>query len=130
MYLSYDEIQKTFTAPGAKVPGSKAWHDAQAVLARRREKRARGNELGQQRLLAWIAVGSALEAILATLYIDKLRGIETKLCALKGCNKLFDVESGHGKMYCSNYHAHLASIRKKRAAAKSNKLRGRKGKSK
>ena len=64
---------------------------------------------------------TALDAILATVYVDKLRGLELQVCALKECNETFEKQSDHGKLYCSNYHAHLASIRRKRAEAKERK---------
>lgn len=123
-YLTREEITAIFSTPGAQVRGSREWHQAQSILARRRAARARGNQEGKQKLIAEITPATALDAILATVYVDKLRGVELQVCALKECNETFEKQSDHGKMYCSNYHAHLASVRRKRANAKGQKGRG------
>ena len=122
-YLSREETEEIFSTPGARIPGSREWHSAQSVLARRRIARARGNREGKQKLIAEVTPATALDAILATVYVDKLRGIEFQVCALKECNETFENQSDHGKMYCTNYHAHLASIRRKRAEAKEKKTK-------
>ena len=122
-YLSTEEMEKIFSSPGARVSGSREWHHAQSVLARRRAERARGDPEGKQKLIAEVIPVTALDAILATVYVDKLRGIEFQVCALKECNQTFEKQSDHGKMYCSNYHAHLASVRRRRADAKKKKAR-------
>ncbi len=118
MYLSREEMEEIFSTPGARVAGSREWYRAQSVLSRRRAERARGNEEGKQKLIAEVIAATALDAILATVYVDKLRGIEFQVCALKECNETFEKHSNYGKIYCSNYHAHLASVRRKRAQAK------------
>ncbi len=41
-YLSREETEEIFSAPGSRVPNSLEWHRAQAVLARRRAARAPG----------------------------------------------------------------------------------------
>lgn len=122
-YLSREETEEIFSTPGARIPGSREWHSAQSVLARRRATRARGNREGKQKLIAEVTPATALDAILATVYVDKLRGIELQVCALKECNETFEKQSDHGKMYCTNYHAHLASIRRNRAEAKKKKAK-------
>ncbi len=121
MYLSRPEIEEIFSSPGARVPNSREWHYAHSLLARRRVERARGNIEGKQKLIAEVAAATALDAILATVYVDRLRGIEFQVCALKECNETFEKLSDYGKIYCSNYHAHLASVRRKRAEAKTEK---------
>ena len=122
-YLSREETEEIFSSPGARVCDSRAWHHAQSVLKQRREQCARGNPEGKQKLIAEIIAGTALDAILATVYVDKLRGIEFQVCALKECNETFEKQSDHGKIYCSNYHAHLASVRRMRAEVKAKKAR-------
>jgi hypothetical protein len=121
MYLSYEETKKIFSAPGADKPGSKASYDAQAILERRRAERAKGNAEGKQRLTTRAVPGTALDAILATIYIDKLRGIKTEVCALTECEQIFEVKSNHGQKYCCNYHAHLASVRRNRPKPRAKK---------
>lgn len=132
MYLSSAEMKSIFSAPNASVVGSREWEIARRRLEREKLKRARGNPEGKQKLIAEIHPTCTLNAIIATIYIEKLRGIEVQVCALKECNETFSVESDHGKMYCGNYHAHLASLRRKQAKAKEMKLKQtrKKGKAK
>lgn len=118
VYLSREETEAIFASPGARVPGSRAWHEAQAVLESRREERARGNPEAKQKLIAEVTAATALDAILATVYVDKLRGLDLQVCALKECNKTFERSTDHRKIYCSQTHAHLASVRRKRANEK------------
>lgn len=73
---------------------------------------------GRQKLRAEIGADSTLEAILATAYIDGLRGINYQLCALSDCSTVYEVGSKHERQYCSNYCAHKASVRRRRAEAK------------
>jgi len=129
-YLSREETEEIFSSPSARIPGSLEWHYAQSVLGRRRAERARGNAEGKQKLIAQVAAATALDAILATVYIDKLRGLEFQVCALKECNETFEKLADYGKMYCSNYHAHLASVRRKRAETKKARQLHRKEKTK
>ncbi len=111
-YLYREEIAEIFSKPEAHIQNSRAWHDAHAVLARRQAERAAGNAEKKHRLRARVVAGASLDAILATIYLDNLRGIETRVCALNDCDQVFEVRGR--KEYCSNYHAHLASIRKHR----------------
>ena len=71
---------------------------------------------------AIIFAQSALEAIIATIQIDKLIGAEFRICARHDCkNPPFRVESRQ-KIFCSMECAHLVAVRKSReraAAAKS-----------
>jgi hypothetical protein len=122
-YLSQREIKEIFSVPGAKVSGSLPWQQARAVLKRRRAQRARGNPEGKQALIAEVTPATALDAILATVYVDKLRGLDLQVCALKECTNTFERLSDTRKMYCTNYHAHLASLRRKRAEAKNRRLK-------
>lgn len=115
MYLSYEETVKIFSSQGAGEHGSRAWRDAQRTLAQRRAARATGNAEGQQNLYAQVITGTSLDAILSTIYVDNLRGIETRVCALKDCEVLFPVESKHEKQYCTPEHASYASKKRKRA---------------
>jgi hypothetical protein len=118
MYLSRDEIEQIFSAPGARIPNSRAWHYAQETLRRRRAERAKGNPECKQKLVANVTTSTILDAILATIYVDKLRGIDLQVCELKECNVTFERPLDSRKTYCSQAHAHLASVRRKRAEAK------------
>jgi len=70
------------------------------------------------KLVARMTVNSTLEAMLATVYLDSLSGVNYGLCALPDCNCLFVINSNHAREYCSNACAHKASVRRRRAAAK------------
>lgn len=72
--------------------------------------------LGQRpRLVVEIAVGTILEAVLAAVFIDNLRGADYRLCALPDCPNDFEITSKHEREYCSQECAHKASVRRRRA---------------
>lgn len=71
----------------------------------------------KQHRAAMIFVNDALSALLATVYIDKLRGEEYGFCARVDCGKLFKKESRHRRKYCRWECGHLVAIRKGRANA-------------
>jgi hypothetical protein len=63
---------------------------------------------------AIISARTALEAIIATIQIDKLAGAEFRICARHDCkNPPFRVEARQ-KIFCSSDCAHLAAVRKNR----------------
>ena len=74
------------------------------------------------RLCAEVFVGSILEAVLASVYIDGLRGVNYRLCAFPDCCRVYEVLSNHERAYCSQACAHKASVRKRRAAQRSLKI--------
>ena len=116
IYLSQAEIDEVYAEhPGSRIPDSREWHYAMSSLKRRQHDKARGTPGLKPTLIAEISTGTVIDAILATIYIDKLRGRERRQCQLKGCVKEFDKTSDNGKKYCSQAHAHLASVRRKRA---------------
>ncbi len=122
-YLSREETERIFSSPGARIPGSRVWHYAQTVLKRQRADRAWGNKEAKQKLIAEVTPATALDAILATVLVDKLRGLELQVCALQECNATFESHLNHGKKYCKQYHAHLDNLRSRRAEAKERKLK-------
>jgi hypothetical protein len=65
-------------------------------------------------MFAEVTVDSVLDAILAGVYMDTREGIQYELCALKSCSKVFEVKTKHGKEYCTQAHAHEASVRRRR----------------
>ena len=69
-------------------------------------------------LVAELQVWSALEAMLATVYVDQITGIKFQACSLRDCSQLFEVSSKHERQYCSQACAHKASVRKRRAEEK------------
>lgn len=67
-------------------------------------------------MLADVSVNTSLDAILASVYIDTLSGIEYELCSLPDCPNVYQVKSNHERTYCSQACAHKASVRRLRAA--------------
>jgi hypothetical protein len=73
----------------------------------------------------WVKTDKCREAILMSVTIDKLRGVRFAHCARPDCpNPPYEMTSDHERMYCSQYCAHLESIRRN---AKKKKSRQKKG---
>ena len=53
-------------------------------------------------------------AICMTVTVDLLRRSKFKICARKDCRVPFEVKSKHKRKYCSQYCAHLESVRRNR----------------
>ena len=51
------------------------------------------------------------DALRATVFLDKLRGLPWKRCARKDCGKPFEVKGKRERLYCSPECAHLQSVR-------------------
>jgi hypothetical protein len=64
-------------------------------------------------------VSTCRDAIDATITFDFVQGSKFRLCALKDCRVPFKLESDHKRKFCSQYHAHLASVRRNRKLAQS-----------
>jgi hypothetical protein len=62
-------------------------------------------------------VSTCRDAIEATITFDFVQGSRFRLCAIKECRFPFKLESDHKRKYCSQYHAHLASVRRNRKLA-------------
>jgi hypothetical protein len=63
----------------------------------------------------WAGTHRCRDAILTTITFDKFRGIKFANCARPDCpNPPYEITSKHGRMYCSQYCAHLESVRRKR----------------
>jgi hypothetical protein len=54
------------------------------------------------------------DAIYTTVTVDFLRGAKFRLCGRKDCALPFKRESRHKRSYCSQYCAHLESVRRNR----------------
>lgn len=61
-----------------------------------------------------IAFEDAFRMLLATVFIDVVRGIRFKVCARKDCRKPFPLESKHHRKFCCWYCAHITTVRKNR----------------
>ena len=130
IYLPRTEINEIFSMfPGSDLPGSRAQQHALFALRRRQADKARGTPGLKPTLITEITTGSVLDAILATVYVDKLRGKDIQICALKECEATFEKSSPDStKMYCGHPHAHLASVRNTRDKARKKKAANLRGK--
>lgn len=72
-------------------------------------------------LTAQILVHSALEAILATVYVDGLNGVQYGRCGY--CHGLFEIFTRHAKEYCGMPCAQKAGVRRRRAAARAESVK-------
>lgn len=75
--------------------------------------------------LALIEATDAVSAILTTIEVDHLRGAKFGACARPDCPKFFEITSHHKRKYCSQYCAHLESLRRMRKRQKRESLKGR-----
>jgi hypothetical protein len=57
-------------------------------------------------------------AIEATITLDLLRGAKFDVCKRADCGSLFEFQSDHERLYCSQRCAHLVAVRESRARAK------------
>jgi hypothetical protein len=71
--------------------------------------------LGEGRAAQFIA-RETFSAILATIYLDHLRGTRFRLCARPDCGRPYEIESRHTRKYCTQYCASLQSLRRVRQA--------------
>jgi len=62
-----------------------------------------------------------IDAVIASIQIDKLRGAEFRYCARPDCKKPFQIESRHERIYCSTDCAHYMAVKNSRARAAKNK---------
>jgi hypothetical protein len=61
---------------------------------------------------------TTLDALLASVHLDCIRGAKFRRCARRDCpegDRIFEVKSKHVRKYCSPYCAHLVSLRRIRA---------------
>lgn len=68
--------------------------------------------------LAVIETSDVVSAILSTIEIDHLRGAKFGVCARRDCPQFFEITSRHSRKYCSQYCAHLESVRRTRKRQK------------
>jgi hypothetical protein len=62
----------------------------------------------------------SFSAIYYSIYLDHVRGAQYKFCARSDCAKPFELTSRHVRKYCSQYCAHLETVRRLRSKAASN----------
>jgi DNA-directed RNA polymerase subunit RPC12/RpoP len=76
-------------------------------------------------LAAIVRVRTALDAMIASVQIDKMRGVKSKYCA--ECGKEFSLTSAHERKYCTKRCAHRVAVRehRKRVAKRLTKTKHR-----
>ncbi len=55
------------------------------------------------------------DAIMASIYLDKLAKVKSSMCGRSDCGVVFNHESRHGRKFCSADCAHLEAVRKSRS---------------
>jgi hypothetical protein len=68
----------------------------------------------RRKLSLYLATGTALEMIFASIYMDNLADARYELCGLEGCGKVFELKDNREKQYCCQQHAHHAHMKRKR----------------
>jgi hypothetical protein len=68
---------------------------------------------------AHVAVSGTFPSILATVQFKLVQGAKFRTCARKDCCLPFEVTSRHSRRFCTQYCAHITSLRRRR------KLRGK-----
>ena len=77
--------------------------------------------------LAVIESQDALNAMLATIYLDHLHGTKFGFCARPDCGRAFEVSSRHKRKFCEQYCAHLQALRRMRKRQKTERQNRRAG---
>jgi hypothetical protein len=63
---------------------------------------------------AIVRVGGVFPSMLATVQFKLAQGSAFRTCARKDCRLPFEITSKHKRRFCSQYCAHLTSLRKRR----------------
>jgi len=61
---------------------------------------------------------TALDAILCSIVVDRVRKFRFKICARSECGAIYELTSRHRRMYCSYRCAHLIAVRSGRRRLK------------
>ncbi len=65
-------------------------------------------------LKASTIVAGALSSIIVSIYLDLVRHHKFRKCARHDCSAIFQVQSTHKRMYCTQYCGHIESVRRSR----------------
>jgi len=65
---------------------------------------------------AEVSIGGTRPAIFALVQFELAQGATFKVCARKDCRLPFQIESSHKRKFCTQYCAHLTSLRRRRTA--------------
>ena len=64
---------------------------------------------------------NTFDAILSTIFIDRLRKLRFKVCARPDCATIYELTSRHKRKFCSYDCAHLMTVRRSRKGKKQKK---------
>jgi hypothetical protein len=64
-----------------------------------------------------VSADSPLQAIVATVQIDRMRGVRYDTCARPDCQRLYRIKTRHSRKYCTQKCAHLENVRAIRRGA-------------
>jgi len=73
------------------------------------------DQLKRSRLSAAVITDTAIDAILASVFVDTLNA-DFQLCEFPDCPNVFEVTSDHDRRYCGHACAHKAGMRRRREA--------------
>lgn len=90
-----------------------------------RWKDAQQREWRSSQHIAVLEARDLVTAILATIYVDHLHGTKFGFCHRHDCRMPYKIESKHNRKFCSQYCAHLESLRRMRERQRA--ARGKKG---
>jgi hypothetical protein len=65
---------------------------------------------------AEVSIGGTRPAIFALVQFKLAQGATFKVCARRDCRLPFQIESSHKRKFCTQYCAHLTSLRRRRTA--------------
>jgi hypothetical protein len=57
---------------------------------------------------------STLHGLVASIYVDRVRGKKFGVCARPDCRTPFEIETQHQRKYCTKYCAHIEQVRRSR----------------
>jgi CGNR zinc finger len=69
-----------------------------------------------------VPIGSILDLLLASIYIDKITGVKFGVCKRPDCRQVFVYSSRHRRIYCEPYCGHLESLRRSRRKVKTRRV--------
>jgi hypothetical protein len=79
-----------------------------------------------KQLSGTVEVHTPMQAILATLYLDKIAKVRFAVCARPDCDRIYGIKTRHKRKYCRQYCAHLEDVRRDRRQQKIKRI-ARKG---
>lgn len=114
-----DYVRRMLITGNATLPA--LWRPEQPVFKIFFVEAERGSE-------AYIWVDGVYPSMLATIQFKLLQGAIFRTCARKDCRLPFEVTSRHTRRFCSQYCAHITSLRQRRRSERKAKRKANDGK--